>query len=123
MAFRLKIMSNLGQPCCLFPLLFGQLFPSMICPVDKAGAEMTNSLDNRAALLRCFPVAGLHYSLSCGLCERDDLRALTRWHDVPVARCVFGFHELTIMREQHVAAGMAHFESEGRCVLKFREVI
>jgi hypothetical protein len=60
------------------------------------------------------------YSFSRGLDERYDFRALPRWHDVPVVRCVSRFDELAIMREQHVAVGMAHFESEGCCVFKFR---
>ena len=77
-----------------------------------------------AAVLPCSNVAGcIGIVFHAALCERDDLRAFTCRFNLPVARCVFGLHELAIMRKQHVTVGMAHFESEGRGVVKLREMI
>jgi hypothetical protein len=62
--FDLKLCPICDSPVALFPLPFGQLFPLDDLSHWTRDAEMTNSLDNRAALLPCFPVAGLHRIIS-----------------------------------------------------------
>lgn len=44
---------------------------------------------------------------SCGLCERDDLRALTRWRDFPIAIRFGASYDLSIMPEDNILANMS----------------